>query len=115
MFVAPETIIKLLDILPGMKVADFGAGAGFYALAIAKRVGPSGKVFALDIRKEMLEVIRSRAREQKLLNVEAIWADLEAAEGSHLKENSIDFVIVSNVLFQVENRKGLAARRNHSH
>lgn len=108
MFIDPEEVVKVLDILPGMKVADFGAGAGFYTLPIAKRVGASGKVFALDIRKEALEVIRSKAREGRLLNIEAIWSDLEAKEGSHLKENSADLIIASNILFQVENKSSIA-------
>ena len=90
MFIAPEAVVKNLDILPGMKVADFGAGAGFYTLVLAERVGASGKVWALDIRKEMLEVIRSKARQARL------------------KENSTDLVLISNLLFQVQDKKVLA-------
>jgi ubiquinone/menaquinone biosynthesis C-methylase UbiE len=108
MFVKPEAIVKNLDILPGMKVADFGAGAGFYTLPIAKRVGAAGKVYALDIRKEILELIRSKAREARLFNVDALRADLDDKEGSHLKSGSVDMVMISNILFQIENKKGLA-------
>ncbi len=108
MFIAPEAVVKNLDILPGMKVADFGAGAGFYTLVLAQRVGASGKVWALDIRKEMLEVIRSKARGAHLTNIETLWSDLEKQEGSHLKENSTDLVLISNLLFQVQDKKVLA-------
>lgn len=108
MFIAPEAVVKNLDIRPGMKVADFGAGAGFYTLVLAQRVGASGKVWALDIRKEMLEVIRSKARGAHLTNIETLWSDLEKPEGSHLKENSTDLVLISNLLFQVQDKKILA-------
>ncbi|OGF51721.1 hypothetical protein A3I27_04865 [Candidatus Giovannonibacteria bacterium RIFCSPLOWO2_02_FULL_43_11b] len=108
MFVKPEAIAKILDILPGMKVADFGAGAGFYTISLAKRVGAAGKVYALDIRKEALELIRSKSRELRLLNIETLLTDLEAKDGSHLKTASIDMVIISNILFQAEGKKEIA-------
>jgi len=108
MFVKPETVVRVLDILPGMKVADFGAGPGFYTIPIARRVGPPGKVYALDIRKEVLEIIRSKAQGERLFNIETLRANLEAKEGSHLKENSMDLVMISNILFQIENKKNLA-------
>jgi len=98
MFVKPEEIVKVLDILPGMKVADFGAGAGFYTIPFAKKVGATGKVYALDIRKEALELIRSKSRELRLLNIETLLTDLEANDGSHLKDGSIDIIIISNIL-----------------
>ena len=108
MFIEPEAIVKVLDILPGMRVADFGAGAGFYTIPVAKRVGTAGRVYAFDIRKEVLEIIRSKARERRLSNVETLRADLETKEGSHLKDNAVDIVIISNILFQIEHKKNLA-------
>lgn len=108
MFVEPESIIKVLDVLPGMKVADFGSGAGFYTIPLAKRVGASGKTYAIDIRPDMLDIIRSKSIAGRLLNVETIRANLEEKEGSHLKDVSVDLVIISNVLFQVEDKNLLA-------
>ena len=109
MFVKPEAVIDALDVRPGMVAADFGSGAGFYTTVLARRLGESGKVYAFDIRKEMLEVVRSKARTFGLTNLEAIWADLEKPEGSHLKNSSADLVIISNILFQVEKKSNLAA------
>ena len=107
-FLNPEGVIKAIGVDTGMTVADFGSGPGFYTIPVAKRVGASGKVYALDIRKEILEIIRSKVRSERLFNVEALRADLEAKEGSHLKENSVDMVIISNILFQIEHKKNLA-------
>ena len=57
----------------------------------------------------MLEVVRSKARTFGLNNIEAVRADLEKPEGSHLKAASADIVIISNILFQVEDKKALGA------
>jgi ubiquinone/menaquinone biosynthesis C-methylase UbiE len=108
MFINPQSVIENIDIRPGINVADFGCGAGFYTLPIAKRIGAGGRVYAIDIRREVLEIIRSKARVEGILNVETMWRDLEAKEGSHLKEGSIDLVIISNILFQVESKEMLS-------
>ena len=90
-----------------MQVADFGCGAGFYSVPLARAVGPSGKVYALDAQKEMLELVRSKARASRLLNITTMVSDLERPRGSNLAEGAIDFVIISNILFQAENKLAL--------
>ncbi|NOY35365.1 MAG: class I SAM-dependent methyltransferase [bacterium] len=108
-FVNPEEIIKKhFNLQPGMAVADFGAGSGYYTLAAAEIVGDSGVVYAVDIQKDLLEKIKSRAEDEGLKTVEIVWADLDKPEGSRIAENSLDFVIISNVLFQAENKAALA-------
>lgn len=107
MFIDPAQIIDSLDVEPGMKVADFGSGAGFYAIALARKVGEGGKVYAIDIQKNMLEMVRSKSRLNHLLNIETIWADLEKVGSTRLKEDSVDFVLISNILFQIENKNNL--------
>ncbi len=109
MFVDPKSALEALDLRPGMVAADFGCGAGFYTIPLARRLGETGKVWAFDIRTEMLEVVRSKARVFGLSNIEAIRANLEDRDGSHLKTGSVDLVIISNILFQVEDKKNLAA------
>ncbi len=103
-FLNPERVIGYLELAKGMIVADFGAGAGFYTLPAARRVGEEGKVYAVDIQKSALDLIKSKARLEHLLNVEAVWADLELPGGSRLPAGSVDIVIVSNILFQVEKK-----------
>lgn len=105
MFVKPEEVIKNFSLEPGMVVADFGAGSGHYVIEAAKIVRNSGKVYAIDIQKELLSAIKSKAETNNLNNIEIIWSDLEASSGSRLKENSVNLVIVSNILFQAENKK----------
>jgi len=107
MFVNPENIISYLELKPGMTAADFGCGAGFYTIPLAKAVKPGGKIYAFDIRKEMLEIIRSKARLENLLNIEAIWANLEISGSTKLRAEIADAVIISNILFQVDDKQAL--------
>lgn len=107
LFLNPEQVIKSAGISHGMQVADFGSGAGFYSIPLARAVGPGGKVYALDAQKEMLELVRSKARTARLLNISTMIADLERPRGSNLAEDAIDFAIISNILFQAEDKPGL--------
>lgn len=109
MFLNPEEIIKELNLDEGMIVADFGCGAGFYSIPAARRVGSSGRVYALDVRKEMLDVVRSQSRQAHLLNIETVRADLEELHGSNIKDQTVDRVIISNILFQVDKKTELIA------
>ncbi len=106
-FINIEKIINQLDVKPNMAIADFGAGHGFFSVAFARRVGPSGQVFAIDILPQTLEVIRSKAKLEGLFNIKIIRGDLEKPNGSTLGEASCDIVFVANVLFQVPDKFGL--------
>lgn len=101
-FLQPERIVARLDIRPGMVVADFGAGSGYFSIPAARKVGENGKVYAIDIQPHAVDLIRSRANLEHLRNIETVWADLERPQGSHLPDNAVDFVIVANILFQAE-------------
>ncbi len=104
MFVSPEQIIEMLDLVPPMVIADFGCGSGHYVIGAAKKVGKSGKVYAIDIQQEMLSFVRSQAQMAGFNNVETIWTDLETPDATRLKKNTVDVVIISNILFQAENK-----------
>lgn len=99
-FVRPEEVINQLDVLENASVADFGCGSGFFSLAFAKAVGKSGRVYALDILPSSLEAVASRAKALGLSNVTAKRVNLEREGGSGLPDNSLDWVIVKDVLFQ---------------
>lgn len=103
-FLQPKKIIETIDIRPGFKVADFGAGSGFYSIAASRAVGDTGIIYAIDIRKSSLEAVRSHAKIERLYNIETIWSDLEQPNGSKLKNDSCDAAITANILFQVQNR-----------
>ncbi len=108
MFSDPSANLAKLGLNHGMKVADIGAGSGFYTLLAAEHVGGSGKVFAVDVQKDLLERVRNAALAKHLNNVEAVWANAEKIGGTKLKEASIDRIIASNILFQLDKPEDFA-------
>ena len=102
MFSDPATNLNKLGLNDGMKVVDLGAGSGFYSFEAAKRVGASGRVYAIDVQKDLLERLRSVGAAQGLRNIEVIWGNAEKIGGTKLREAIADRVIASDVLFQIE-------------
>jgi len=90
-----------------MHVADFGAGSGAYVLLIAKALEGFGRVYAVDIQRDLLRRIGNEARKRGYTNVDIVWGDLTERSGSRLGEKNIDLVLISNVLFQVEDKAAL--------
>lgn len=106
-FTNPEANIAAFGTYDGMVVADFGAGTGAYTIPFAKRVGENGKVYAIEVQKEFLTNIKNAALENGLKNVEVIWGDIERLGGTKIKDETVDAVVISNVLFQAEDKPGL--------
>jgi ubiquinone/menaquinone biosynthesis C-methylase UbiE len=107
MFTNPKENIKHLYVKEGDIVADFGSGAGHYIEELSKQVGPSGKVYAVDIQKDLLLKISNDLNSKNIKNFEIIWGDLEIPEGSKISSGALDSVILSNLLFQVDNKKSV--------
>lgn len=99
-FLDPKEIIKQIDIASGSTVADFGCGSGFFSLAFAEAVGEEGKVYSLDILPSALESVESKAKLQGLTNIIPQRANLEKEGGSKLPDDSNDWVIMKDMLFQ---------------
>ncbi|MBI2048494.1 MAG: methyltransferase domain-containing protein [Parcubacteria group bacterium] len=108
-FAHPETNVAAMQFDPGMKIADFGAGSGAYTLAAARAVGRTGRVYAVDVQKDLLTRIKNNALREKLECVDIIWGDFEKLGGTNIKDKSLDAVIMSNVLFQLEHTPGAFA------
>ena len=99
-FMNPEVIVESFGLQPGMKVADFGSGSGYFTILMAKRVGSNGMVTALDIMESALETVRAKASAVGLKNLQTIRTDLEVFGGSALPDNSQNTVLLANILFQ---------------
>jgi len=102
MFSDPASNLAKLGLMDGMKVADIGAGSGFYTLEAARKVGGSGRVYAVDVQKNLLEKLHSDATAKGLGNVEVIWGNAEKIGGTKIREGLIDRAVLSNTLFQIE-------------
>lgn len=103
MFSDPGKVIQQLYVGEGMTVADFGAGVGFYALQLARKVGPYGRVFAIDVQPDSLRKIKNEAVKEGMNQLEVIQGDLESVKGSGLVAASVDRIVIANVLFQADN------------
>jgi ubiquinone/menaquinone biosynthesis C-methylase UbiE len=71
----PEGALDALALKPGMVVADVGAGTGYMSLRMAKRVGPTGKVYANDLQPEMLRRLRENAAKAGITNIETVQGE----------------------------------------
>ena len=107
MFSDPEKVIDQCSIQVGMDIADLGAGSGGYSIAAAKSLISTGRVYSVGVHKDLLVKLKNRATREGLYNIEVIWGDIEAPNGTKLREMTIDLALVCNVLFQVENQANL--------
>ncbi len=89
-----STLLKVLDLKPGMTVCDMGCGNGFYTLPMAQTVGPTGSILAVDIQQEMLHLLHERAKESKLKNIKPI---LGTPVDPKLPEGEVDLILCVDV------------------
>ncbi|MBZ9572069.1 class I SAM-dependent methyltransferase [Patescibacteria group bacterium] len=87
-----------------MIAADFGSGSGGWAIPLAKRL-KDGKVFAIDILEEPLSALKSKAEIERISNIETVLSDVERENGSKLANNFLDLVLMTNLLFEIEDKK----------
>jgi FkbM family methyltransferase len=95
----PTKLIEALKIKPGEVIADIGAGSGYYAFRLSKLVGAKGKILAVDIQPEMLDIIRKRMKEQNVTNVEPIQGTVSDPK---LKANSVDTILMVDVYHEFD-------------
>jgi ubiquinone/menaquinone biosynthesis C-methylase UbiE len=103
MFTDPIKNLKQFGLSENMVVADLGAGSGFYSIPLAQMV-PRGKVYAIEVQKDFLNTVRNKIKELNLDNIECIWGNVEKRGGTKINDGVIDAVIISDVLFQAENK-----------
>ena len=101
-FLDPEKVLKRLDLKEDMVAADFGCGSGGWVLPLAK-ILKKGKVFAIDILEEPLSALRGKMKFEGISNIEIKKSDVE--KSSLLLSESCDLVLVTNLLFEVEDIK----------
>ncbi|MEA1929690.1 MAG: methyltransferase domain-containing protein [Patescibacteria group bacterium] len=100
MFSDPAQNVAAFGLTEGMRVVEFGAGSGAYTLAMAERVGSTGKVYAIDVQSELLSRLDNLVKEKRRSNIEIVRANIERQGGSGLADNLADVVLLTNVLFQ---------------
>jgi ubiquinone/menaquinone biosynthesis C-methylase UbiE len=96
----PQEMLEQLDVKPGMTVCDMGCGDGYYTIELAKKVGPSGKVIAVDIQPEMLQELSRRCQRSDLKNVEMILGE---PHNPKLPVGKIDLILMVDVYHEFSN------------
>jgi ubiquinone/menaquinone biosynthesis C-methylase UbiE len=95
----PDLVMDALNIADGAVVADLGAGAGWFTIRLARRVGPNGRVYAEDIQPQMIDSTTRRVQREGLRNVETI---LGTADDARLPAGGVDAVLIVDVYHEME-------------
>ncbi len=108
MFSAPSVIVPQFDLQPNMVVADLGCGIGAYTFEISKIMAGTGKIFALDVQKNLVDKVANECLQKQITHITALWDDLDDANGIGLQDMSIDRAVVANTLFQIDDKQKFA-------
>jgi ubiquinone/menaquinone biosynthesis C-methylase UbiE len=103
MFTDPIKNLKAIPLKENDIVADFGAGTGYYSI-LSGHLVPKGKVYAIEIQKDFINIIHDKIKTEHLKNIEVLWGNIEKIGGTKLADDIVNVVIMSNVLFQVEDK-----------
>jgi ubiquinone/menaquinone biosynthesis C-methylase UbiE len=95
---APGRALMMIGITPGSTVADIGAGSGYFTERLARLVGEAGRVYAIDIQPEMLELIAARVRRERLGNVSIVLGE---PANPRLPSASIDLALMVDVYHEL--------------
>ncbi|MBK7534363.1 MAG: methyltransferase domain-containing protein [Myxococcales bacterium] len=103
----PDEVVALLDVRPGMTVADLGAGTGYFLGRLVAKVGASGAVIATDLEADMVRYLEQRAQRERWSNVRPV--QVTAAE-TGLAKASVDRILVVDVWHHLGERQAYAAK-----
>jgi SAM-dependent methyltransferase len=90
----PDLALRLMDVARGSTVADIGAGSGYFAIRLAKLVGPEGRVYATDIQPGMLTLLRANVAGSGVKNVIPVLGGMDDPK---LPRDSIDLALMVDV------------------
>lgn len=109
-FINPFQILNQIDLRPDMVAADFGCGSGSWTIPLAKQL-EQGRVYAIDILEEPISSLMGKAKLYEILNIKKVLADVEN-EISEIKGNSCDLVLMTTLLFQIEDKHSVFKEAN---
>lgn len=95
----PDKVLEVIGVKPGMVIGEPGAGRGYYTFKLARKVGPTGKVYANDIIEKKLNTIKNRAKREGFTNIVTIKGEIE---DPLFPKNELDLVFMSYVLHDLE-------------
>ncbi len=103
----PGEVIEKLNVKPGTRIADIGAGTGYFAIPLALAAGASGRVYAVDLQREMLDLLRAKLKSAK------VPRNIELRQGSavstSLAPDCCDLVFIANVWHELDAHEDVLA------
>jgi ubiquinone/menaquinone biosynthesis C-methylase UbiE len=102
----PNEVMAALAVQEGEAIADIGAGSGYFTMRLAQHVGPTGRVYAVDVDPDMIRHLHARVRDAGVLNVVPILARPD----DPLLPQRVDRFVIVDVWHHVEDRPGYLAR-----
>lgn len=103
-FLNPKRVLETISLKEDMTACDLGSGSGGWTIPLAKILN-RGIVYAVDILEQALSALKGKIEIEKLSNIRTILSDVE--KGVRIGDNAIDFALLSNILFQVENKESV--------
>lgn len=101
-FLNPSQILKIVSLKEDMIACDFGCGSGGWVIPAAKML-KSGMVYAIDVQESAISALNGKISAEKIFNIKTMQGDVE--EGVKLRDEYVDIVFMTNLLFQVKNRR----------
>jgi ubiquinone/menaquinone biosynthesis C-methylase UbiE len=95
-----ERVMDRLDIRPGFRVADIGAGDGYYTVRLARRLGPSATIYAQDVKADYLKRLEARLEKEGIRGVRLV---LGMPNNPKLMPDSVDVALLSHMYHEIEN------------
>lgn len=97
----PDQVMDALHVAEGTTVADLGAGGGWFTTRLARRVGPNGHVYAVDVQRLMIEAIRRRVQREALTNVTPVLGEYD--DPKLPRDARPDAVLIVDAFHEMEN------------
>jgi ubiquinone/menaquinone biosynthesis C-methylase UbiE len=98
----PDEVIKTMGLRDGDVVADLGCGTGYFARRMARAVAPKGRVYAVDIQPEMLEIMKGLLEKEGTTNVVPV---LGTADDPKLPKGGLDWILLVDVYHEFQEPK----------
>jgi ubiquinone/menaquinone biosynthesis C-methylase UbiE len=103
----PDEVIAAMGLKDGDVVADIGSGSGYFARRMARAVAPGGKVYAVDIQREMLLILRGRMEEEGLTNIVLVLGENDDPK---LPPGSMDWILLVDTYHELQQPKAMLAK-----
>lgn len=103
----PDEVIQAMGVKPGDVVADIGCGTGYFARRFAKVVGPTGKVYGVEIQQEFLAMLKERCEKEGITNVVPVLGD---EVDPKLPNGSLDWIFLADVYHEFQQPEPMLAR-----